>query len=202
MQCCIEGALSDLHAVEARYHKDCMSLYFSSINHKHSASTTQLEIDTGLEHLLKVMSADKSRIWNSLELYMEYQSNHGCVITRKHLIIKLKAHLQQELVILSSPGYASIVAFHCYAAVVLKMVKDDVEDDIGSFIGKLAKKVVNDCKEISFDTSIFKLHIDEHTATAASSSTILTLLATLSPKLNTPHTTSLIVSQAKHSSHY
>ena len=165
-----------------------MSLYFSCINHKHSASTTQMEIDTGLEHLLKVMSADKSRIWNSLELYMEYQSNHGCVITRKHLIIKLKAHLQEELVILSSPGYVSIVAFHCNAAVVLKMVKDDDEEDIGSFIGKLAKKVVNNCKDISFETSIFKLHIDKHTATAASSSTLLTLLA--------------IVSQAKHSSHY
>jgi len=71
VQCHIEGSLSDLHAVEARYHKDCMSLFFSNRNHKHSASNTQMEIDTGLEHLLKVMSADKSRIWNSFELYME-----------------------------------------------------------------------------------------------------------------------------------
>jgi len=46
------------------------------------------------------------------------------------------------------------------------------------------KKVVKDCKDISFDTSIFKLHIDEHTATEASSSTLLTLLATQSSKLN------------------
>ena len=44
----IEEALSDLHAVEARYHKDCKSLSFSNRNRKHSASTTQLEIDTGL----------------------------------------------------------------------------------------------------------------------------------------------------------
>ena len=114
------GALSDLHAVEARYHEDCMSLFFSSINHKHSASTTQLEIDTGLEHLLKVMSADKSRILNSLELYMEYQNNHGSIITRRDLIVKLKAYFQDELVILSSPGYPSFVAFHCNAAVVSK----------------------------------------------------------------------------------
>ena len=77
---------------------------------------------------------------------MEYQDNHGCIITRRDLIVKLKAHFQDELVILSSPGHASIVAFHCNAAVVLKMVKDD--DDIGSIIGKLTKKVVNDCKDI------------------------------------------------------
>ena len=43
---------------------------------------------------------------------------------------------------------------------------------------------MKDGKDISFDTSIIKLHIDEHTSTAASSSTILTQLATLSPKLN------------------
>ena len=54
--------MRDLHAVEARYHKECKSLFFSSINRKHSASTAQLEIDTGLEHLLKVTSADKSHI--------------------------------------------------------------------------------------------------------------------------------------------
>ena len=110
---------------------------------------------------------------NSLKLYMEYQNNHRFIITRRHLIDKLKAYFQDELVILSSPGYASIVAFHCNAAVVLKMVKDGNDDDIGSIIGKLAKKVAKDCKDISFDTSIFKLHIDEHTATEASSSTIL-----------------------------
>ena len=140
VQYCIEGALSDLHAVEARYHKDCMSLFFSNRNHKHSASTAQLEIDTGLEHLLKVMSADKSHILNSLELYMEYQSNHGSIITRRDLIVKLKAYFQEELVILSFPGYASFVAFHCNAGVVLKMVKDDDDDDIGSIIGMLARR--------------------------------------------------------------
>ena len=106
-------------------------------------------------------------------------------ITHRDLIVKLKSHFQDELVILSTQGYESIVAFHCNAAVVLKMVKDDNDDDIGIIIGKLAKNVVKYCKDISFDTSIFKIHIDEHSATEASSSTLLTLLATLSPKLNT-----------------
>ena len=117
-----------------------MSLFFSSRYHKHSASTAQLEIDTGLEHLLKVMSADKSRILNSLELYMEDQNNHRFIITRRDLIVNLKAYFQDELVILSSPEYASFVAFHCNAGVVLKMVKDDDDDDIGNIIGMLARR--------------------------------------------------------------
>ena len=73
VRCRIEGSLSDLHAVEARYHKDCMSLFFSNRNRKYeqsqAASATQLEIDSGLKHLLKVMSSDKNRIWNSIELF-------------------------------------------------------------------------------------------------------------------------------------
>ena len=188
MRCHIEGALSDLHAVEARYHRECMSLFFSNRNRKYeqsqSASATQLEIDSGLKHLITVMSSDKSRIWNSLELFQEYQNNHGSIIARRGLIGKLRAHFQDEFVVLSSPGYASIVAFHYNAAAALKMVKDDEDDDFGSNIGRLAKTIVKDCKDILFDTSKYKLDIDEHIAAEAGSSTLLTLLATLSPKLN------------------
>ncbi len=60
VRCRVKGALSDLHAVEACYHRDCMSLFFSNRNRKHeqsqSVSAIQLEIDSGLEHLMKVMS--------------------------------------------------------------------------------------------------------------------------------------------------
>lgn len=130
------------------------------------------------------MTANKSCIWNSLELFQEYQNNHGCFITRRGLITKLQAHFQDELVVLSSPGYASIVTFHCNAAIALKVVKDEDDDDVDSIIGKLGKRVVKDCKNIQVDASIYKLRIDEQVAAEASSSTLLSLLATLSPKLN------------------
>ena len=73
-----------------------MSLFFSNRNRKYeqsqAASAKQLEIDSGLKHLLKVMSSDKNRIWNSIELFQEYQNNHGSIIARRSLIGKLRAH--------------------------------------------------------------------------------------------------------------
>lgn len=85
------------------------------------------------------MTSDKNHIWNSLELFQEYQSNHGTCKARRNMIRRLQEHFQDELVVLTCPGYASIVAFHSNAATVLKMVRDDEDDDVSSNITKLAK---------------------------------------------------------------
>ena len=60
-----------------------------------------------------------------------------------------------------------------------KVVKDDDDDDINSISGKLGSKTPKKTFYI-----IHQRYIDEHIAAEASSSTFLTLLATLSPKLN------------------
>ena len=182
----LQAAISDLHAVEARYHKHCMSLFFSKRNLTpcgSSVSTTQVRIDEGLHHITSLMSDDKSRIWNSVDLFSEYQEHHGSLASRKQLIEKLRNHFGDELIVLSCPGYARVIAFQSGAAATLKMVRDD-DDDISANISKLAKEIKTDCKEMTCDKSKYALHLDGAVAGEAASDTLLTLLAALSPKLD------------------
>ena len=80
--------------------------------------------------MIKVLSHNKSQIWNSAEIYNEYQSQNGAALGRRNLIKRLHDHFEGELAVLSCPGYASLLEFQNQAAVLLKMVKDD--DDLDS----------------------------------------------------------------------
>ncbi|PIK51924.1 hypothetical protein BSL78_11179 [Apostichopus japonicus] len=184
----IEGAVSDLHAVDARYHKDCMSLSVSNRCRleDEKVTTEQPETDKALQFVIETLQADRSRIWNSVELFKEYQDSHGCALTRVRLIKELRKYFGNELVVLSTPGYASLIAFHKNAALMLKMVKDDEEnDDIESNVSVLAKHVVKECKSLSYDKSKYQVHINKDVAAEYASSTVMRLLAALSSKLDT-----------------
>ena len=186
------GAVADLHAAEARYHKDCMSRFFSNrMNptgqeyHPHT-STSECQPDMALKHMIAMLSSDRKRIWNSVELLQEYQAHGGVKLTRSHLVDNLCSHFDGELLILSSPGYANIVAFGCQASLLLNMVKED-DDDIDNSIRKIAKQVIKECKSIPLDTTNYRLNIDAQLADEAISATIKNLLTSLSTKLeNTP----------------
>lgn len=183
----IQGAVSDLHAAEARYHRDCMSRFLSNRNvtpDVQDTLPTQTVEDLALKHVVKVISDNKDCIWNSIELFEEYTSHAGCVLTRRHLIDELQSHFAGELLVLSSQGYAKIIAFHKTATLVLKIVKDDEEVDIDSNIDKVAKQIVKDCKEITRDKSKYNTHIDENLAGESVSSTLHKLLAAVSPRLS------------------
>ena len=77
------GVVSDLHAAEARYHRDCMSRFFANRKQKTveqedkpQAKHTENAPDLALQHLVRSTSENKTCIWNSVELFLEYQ-NHG-----------------------------------------------------------------------------------------------------------------------------
>ena len=69
-----------------------------------------------------------------------------------NLIEELQQHFGDDLVVLTSHGYISIITFHKNAAHMLKIVKDDDESDhIDKSISILSKQVVQECKSISCD---------------------------------------------------
>ena len=84
----VEGAISDLHAADGRYHVDCMSK-IHEINdqlnmHMRAVSyTTQDELYNAFCELIAVVSEDLSRIWNSVELVQLYQSKGGQMVDKK-----------------------------------------------------------------------------------------------------------------------
>lgn len=185
-------SLSDLHASDARYHKDCMSRFFSNrMNPAGQADATQASYheyqpDMALKHMITTLSNDKKRIWNSVELHQEYQDHGGVDLTRSQLTEELCSNFSGDLLIISSPGYANVVAFQSQASIVLKMVKHE-EDGIENSIRHIAKRVVKECKAIPLDTSKYRLNIDEQLAQESISPTVQNLLASISSKLdNTP----------------
>ena len=50
------------------------------------------------------------------------------------------------MLILTLHGYANILFFQNNASTMLRLVKDDTDNDIESSISKVAKHVVQDCK--------------------------------------------------------
>ena len=66
-----------------------------------------------------MLSSDRKRIWNSVELFQEYQAHGGSNLAQSHLVDNLCRHFDGVLLILSSPGYANIVAFGCQASLTV-----------------------------------------------------------------------------------
>ena len=184
----IQGAISDLHAVEARYHRDYLSRFTGNKNitqDNQEPSSTHPTNEQALQDVINAISEDKRRIWNSIELHKEYVNHMGSELSRSQLIEELCKHFAGDLLVLSSPGYAKIIIFHNSAADMLKCVKDDSDDnDTHTSIKKVAMQIIKECKEITFDKSTYKLHIDKDSAAESIPITLDALLAAVSPKLD------------------
>ena len=62
----VEGAVSDLHAADGQYHKECMSLFRGPRNIKYSDSVkVEQAEDEAFTHVVNYLTEDLSRIWNS-----------------------------------------------------------------------------------------------------------------------------------------
>ena len=91
-------------------------------------------------------------MWSLVELCQEYYDHGG--------IDLICSHFDGDLLLISSPGYANVVACQCHAAVSLKMYKDQ-EEDLENNIRHVAKQVRKECKDIPLDTTKYRLNIDK-----------------------------------------
>jgi hypothetical protein len=129
----INGALSDLHSAEARYHDDCRKTFMGSrnvhlVSSKHNDNS--IESDEGFKSTCKLMIDFPERMWTSVELHNAYAKGGGNRLSRKQLVTKIKEHFGEKVLILTSPGIASIVVFRAQASSVLNVVKDDDGDEV------------------------------------------------------------------------
>ena len=102
--------VSNLHAADARYHRDCIAKFFTN---KPSAESSTEVRDSALDGLLIQMSSDFTKIWNSVELYSLYNELGGTLdLFSQHSLIKsVCEYFHSNLLVLSSPGVASILVF-------------------------------------------------------------------------------------------
>ena len=83
------------------------------------------------------MSNDVTRVWNSVELISFYKESDGSRLSRRGLINAFKEHFDDQLLVLSSPGVASLVVFRKQCA--LNIVQVQGED---GNIADIAKSII------------------------------------------------------------
>ena len=99
---------------------------------------------------------DLSRIWNSIEVHNLHKFYKEESFTRRQLIKKLAEHFRQDLLILSGTGTASSLVFQSKASNVLKLVVNEDDNDDAA-IGKVAKLIVNESKDLKSDKYEYSL---------------------------------------------
>ena len=78
------GAMSDLHAADARYHRDCkpfMGPKSGKLPYKSGAKTRK---DFALDQVIRFMESDMDKLWSSTEVYNEYVSRNENILQKKN----------------------------------------------------------------------------------------------------------------------
>lgn len=179
----VEGAVSDLHAADAQYHKDCMSTFRATRN-IHSASHKPLQVeDEAFNRVIHDLNQDRTRMWNSIELHKQYIAHGGESLTRRNLMSKLSEHSGQDILVLSGTGVASIILFRSKASSVLKLVGNE-EDCDDAAVSKVAKLIVAETKKLKHDKSKYQTRVSLENSLDDASQTLRHLLSLLSTKLD------------------
>ena len=98
--------------------------------------------DTGFEEVKEILEREQQNLWTSIEVYSYYQQNGGNILSCQGLLSKLSTEFENELMVLSSPGIASILAFQKHAASILKVEEIDESQADVSNISKCIRKEV------------------------------------------------------------
>ena len=182
----ILGAVSDLCAVKARYHRDCMRKFvlfrecnlYSGNQHISSDCT-----DTAFDTIICILSNDKRIVWNSVDLFREYKNHGGTILSRRCLISEIERYFSGDILVLSPPGVPNIVAFKSYAAEKLNLVKDEDQENMPHAIEIISKQIKKECKVLVRDRTCYRTKINKDEIREAASETLCLLMRALSPKL-------------------
>ena len=69
----VEGAVSDLHASDVQYHKECMSFFRGPRNLKYSGSVIVEQAEYGaFTSVVNYLTEERSRISNTVELHEQH----------------------------------------------------------------------------------------------------------------------------------
>jgi hypothetical protein len=180
------GAVSDLHAVNARYHVDCRTKFF------YQAAATNIfnQKDMPLAELVKIMISDRAKIWNSVDVHEQYLVLGGSHLSRRTLVKYLDEHLSPDLLVLSSPGVASILIFRSKSASLLRIVDDIYNKKCQRSISYLSDVIKGECPQ--WDPLNFDTRISLNVVLKQCSKTLMQLLAAVSPSLDSTLSAAMI----------
>ena len=109
-------------------------------------------------------------------------SSGGNKLTRRFLLQKLFDLFGPDLLILSSPGIASIAVLRSAASCALKVVDDGENDNV--LVEKVAKQIAQESKNLPRENDVYSTSINLESWFAEVSPTLCLLLTSISKKLN------------------
>ncbi|XP_066930028.1 uncharacterized protein [Clytia hemisphaerica] len=177
----LEGATSDLHAANGRYHVNCYKSFTNerSIDSARRMSANESSSDKSLQNVITALKSDPEKVWNSIEIHNLHIDNGGTESNRSRFMLKLKEEMKDEVFLLSSPGTATIVMLKTKAETILKLENDD-EQDYHVQMKSIAEKIVKETKSLKRTFDRYTL-INENIFNG--SETLLDLLSEISDKL-------------------
>jgi len=182
----VVGAVSDLHAADARYHIDCRDAFMTdraiAAAVRSSLDPSQISLDSSFQSTVSEMKADMTKIWNSVDVYNLYLENGGQKLSRRALVSHLSDHFGPDLLILSGSGVASLLVFQSKASGLLHLVND--EDDFDCVLERVAKRIVHETQRLPADRKVYQASVDIDIALDSVSETLRSLLVKMSDKMN------------------
>ena len=186
VKCRLQAARSDLHATDARYHVVCRQRFVRSRSLPGKSTSFRSLEDPGedepFKSVVEMIRVERSRMWNSVELFSAYTNLLGNKLTRKTLILQIQEEFGDDLIILSSPGIADIIAFRSCASKTLRHVNDDT-DERETIAMKASKQILQDMEDIVIDKN-YKIDINKEIIKESTSNLLMRILAKVSPKLD------------------
>lgn len=173
---------ADLHAGDARYHKECYTRFFSGRHPPGEPRMKETSTDSvnAVKKLVLELQKQRFQKWDSVSLMERYLELGGKPM-RRSALIKLICDKEQDLVVLSAPGYRSVVFFRDNTSATLKMIKDENEDDnLEAALDLVAKHVKKECSELKYHHQTYSTKISKEIADESASYTMQRLLDRLS----------------------
>jgi hypothetical protein len=182
----IQGAVSDLHAADARYHVDCRLAFMSPCSVERSTNQQNPEItkcDAALEHVISTMDSNRSYVWTSVEVHNHYLDKGGNQHSRSSIVKEVSEYFGKDLLLLSATGLANILMFRSRATDLVK-IEDDPEDDTCRSISKIARLIAKESKDLSPNKQVYLTRMNKSIASQSVSSTLSSLLCTITQELD------------------
>jgi len=183
----VGGAVSDLHAADARYHYECKTRFMApkSVQLAATASSSAVRVpvltDVAYDRTVTDVKADQSQVRNSSDIYRLYQSYGGTAMTKRTLLTAVTDYFNDDLLVFTSSGIASILVFREKAKDLFNMIPDDDDDNLDDAMKKIAKHVKSDSQMVPHKRYEYQCRINMDVAEEYTSQTMMDLLTKLLP---------------------
>ena len=105
----MEGATTDLHAAEARYHERCLKEFTNpkSIDDAQKDNPVKSSEEFAIRFVIRTCRNEPDNVWTSVQLHQMYLEKGGSEKNSTRFLSNLKAEMKDDICVFSCPGKVS-----------------------------------------------------------------------------------------------